>query len=438
MNLDLPDLRRLLATGTGVGIEIDDDVLRVAAVRVRPNGARLLGAATIAGFRERTAANWGAVYADFQKRTGTSHLAATVLLPRRDVIVRLVTLPGVAGRDLASAIEFQIDSLHPFAEEQAAFAWTRLGTSGAVLVAITRKETVERYVSLFSEAGVKVAGFTFSAAVLYSASRLLARPRAGGFLAFAPAGDSLEAYGESEARPVFSAAFDVPRERAAELAGAELRLDPGAEPVDVAALLPSPAGAPADYDFSRNALAYAAALAGACPRLALPINLLPAENRSSNSRAIYVPTFVLGAAAVLCVVALALISPVKDREYLRGLESETARLQPMARKSADLDRAIEATRAKTVLLDGFRRQSKAGLDALAAVNKLLEPPAYLSSLELGRDSITLSGSAERAEPLLKVFDNSSLFQASEFTVPLTPNGKMQIFRIRAARKAVTP
>ena len=436
MNLDFPELRRLLAIGTGVGIEIEDDVLRVAAVRVRPNGARLLGAATINGFRERTAAGWGAVCTDFLKRTGASHLAATVLLPRRDVVVRLLALPGVKDQDIASAIDFQIDSLHPFPEEQATYAWTRLGGGGAVLVAITRKDTLERYFGMFSEAGVKVAAFTFSAAVLYSASRLLARPPAGGFVAFAAAGEGLEAYGESEARPVFSAAFDVPRERAAELASAELRLDYDVEPVDIAALLPSPGGAPEDYDLSRNALAYAAALAGACPRLALPLNLLPAENRSSNSRVIYVPTVVLLAAALLSVAALASIAPVKDREYLRALETETARLQPLARKAGEIERTIEATRAKTRQLDDFRRRSKGALDALAEVNKLIEPPAYLTSLDLVADSITVAGSAEHAEPLLKVFDSSPLFQGSEFTIPLSPSGTMQMFRIRAARKGV--
>jgi hypothetical protein len=304
------------------------------------------------------------------------------------------------------------------------------------LVAITRKDTLERYFGMFSEAGVKVAAFTFSAAVLYSASRLLARPPAGGFLAFTAAGEGLEAYGESPARPMFSAAFDVPRARAAELASAELRLDSGVEPIDTATLLPSPGGAPPDYDLSRNALAYAAALAGACPRLALPLNLLPAENRNSNSRAMYVPTVVLLAAALLSVAALASIAPVKDREYLRGLEAETKRLEPMARKAGEIDRAIEATRAKARQLDDFRRRSKGALDALAEVNKLIEPPAYLGSLELVTDSITVAGSAEHAEPLLKAFDNSPLFQGSEFTIPLSPNGNMQVFRIRAARKGV--
>ncbi len=136
------------------------------------------------------------------------------------------------------------------------------------------------------------------------------------------------------------------------------------------------------------------------------MNLLPAENRRSNSRAIYVPAFVLAAAALLCAVALAAISPVKDREYLRALENETARLQPLARKAGEIERAIEATRAKARQLDDLRRHSKSALDALAEVNKVLEPPAYLNSLDMAQDSITIAGSAERAEPLLKMFDNS--------------------------------
>ena len=47
MNLELRELRRVLAAGTGVGIEIEDDLLRVAAVRVRPNGARLIMKAVV-------------------------------------------------------------------------------------------------------------------------------------------------------------------------------------------------------------------------------------------------------------------------------------------------------------------------------------------------------------------------------------------------------
>jgi hypothetical protein len=436
MTVDLAAMRRLLAAGAGIGVEIGREDLTVTAVRVRPSGARLLGAAMIAGFRERAAADWGSIYADFTRRAGARHLAATVLLPRSDVIVRLLTLPGVSNRDLASAIQFQIDSLHPFREEEVAYAWARVGGDGAVLVAITRKEVLDRYISLFAEAGVRIAAFTFSGAVLYSAARLVTRPPAGGFMMFAGTEEALEVYGESESKAVFSAALDLPRERATEFTAAELRLAPDVQPIDVAALLPAPKGAPEGFDFSRNALAYAAALAGACPRLALPLNLLPGEYRSSHSRLIYVPTAALAAMVLAGVVGIAAITPIEDRKYMRSLESEFGKFEPLARKAEALDRAIAAARERTRLLDGFRRRSKADMDAVLELTRILEPPGSLQSLDITRDSVVLSGSASQAALLLKLIDSSPYFQGSEFAGALTHSGTSDGFRIRAARKAV--
>ncbi|HEX8984083.1 MAG TPA: hypothetical protein VF767_01575 [Bryobacteraceae bacterium] len=429
-----PGIRKLAAFGSGIGVEIGGGDLTVAAARVRPTGARLLGAATIAGFRERAAAEWGAIYSDFIKRAGAGHLSATVLLPREEVIVRVLSLPGVADRDLAAAIEFQLDSLHPYQEDDAVVSWSRLGSGGAVLVAIARREVIDRYIGLFAEAGIKIAGFTFSGAALYSAMRLLNVPPSGGFVAFGGAGEEWEAYGESDAKPLFSAVFDEPLERAAVLATAELRLAPGAGPLSIEALLPTPQGAPEGFDLSRNALAYAAALAGACPRLALPVNLLPAENRRSHSRLMYVPTAVLAAAVLVCIAGLAAIQPVEDRKYMRALEVELRRIEPEARKAGTLERAIAATRERTLLLDDFRRRSHADLDAIAELTTLLAPPVFVNSIELSRDAVTINGIAERSEPLLKIIDGSKMFEASRFTVPLTRNGKLENFRVRAARR----
>ncbi len=436
MRVNVPQLRKWLAIGTGVGIEIGEQDLTVIVTRVRPSGTRILGAGTIARFQERPAAEWGAEYTGFMKRLGGSHLAATVLLPRRDLIVRVLNLPGVSDRDLPAAIQYQLDSLHPYGEDEAAHAWRRVGRGGAVLIAIIRRETLERYISLFVEAGIKVAGFSFSGAVFHSAARLLSAPPAGGFLAVYEGEDALEVYGESDARPIFSTAFELPRERAAALAAAELRLPAEVEPVELSALLPAPKPMPADYDFSRSTRAYAAALAGACPLLALPLNLLPPEHRASTSRAMFVPTAVLALLLVASLVALASITPIEDRRYLQAMEAEIARLEPQARKAGALDRAIDKTRARARLLDDFRRRSKADLDALAELNKVIQPPAFLNGLEMNRGTVVLNGQAEQAAPLLKAIDGSPLFQGSEFTVPIGRAGKNEVFRIRATREGV--
>ena len=148
---------RWLAWGTGAAIEIRPSELLVAVVRTRPSGATLLGAARIPDYRTRPAAEWGAELATFLRRHGAGHIAVTALLPRSEVIVRLVALPGVSPRDTEAAIRLQLDSLHPFSDEDAVFSWARLPKSPEVLVGIARRETVDSWSTLFAEAGVKLA-----------------------------------------------------------------------------------------------------------------------------------------------------------------------------------------------------------------------------------------------------------------------------------------
>src|SRR5260370_12692230 len=118
------DVRKLLAFGSGVGIEIGAADLEVAAARVRASRIHVLGRLSIADFAPRPAAEWGSQYARFLKSLGIGHLSATVLLPRRQVIVRQMALPGVANQDIPSAIRFQLDTLHPYGEEDVTWGWS--------------------------------------------------------------------------------------------------------------------------------------------------------------------------------------------------------------------------------------------------------------------------------------------------------------------------
>ena len=428
------DVRQLLAVGTGVGIEIGAEDLRVVMARVRPSGVTVLGAAVIAGFRERAVADWGAEYSSFLKAHGGSHLAATALVPRTEVIVRQVTMPGVPNRDLPSAIAFQVDSLHPYEENEARYGWARLPKTPSVVLGIGKAGMIERYADLFAEAGVKLASLTFSAAALYSGLRLLAVPPAAGFLAIAARNGRTELYGESPARPLLSAVVENGQERALAMVAAELRLPDEAQPVSIADLLPVPQRTPEGYDLSREALGYAAALAGACPRLALPLNLLPPERRATSSRAIYVPTAALGTVLAGLLIAFVAQGRMQERRHLEQLTAEIARLEPLASQVAEAEKAAGHSAAQIQLLDGFRRRTQSDLDVLAELTKLLAPPAWLSALDLTRDNVSLAGETEQAALLLRTLDNSKLFQNSEFTLPIARSGGLEIFRIRAQRE----
>lgn len=424
------EARDLLAFGSGVGVRIGDAGLEVVIARMRPTGARIVAAHTIERVRERPAAEWGREYSEFLARHGAGHLAATVLLPRRDVIVRQIAMPGVADQEIGTALGYQVESLHPYGDEEVAHAWMRVGPGGALLLGIIRKQTLDRYLDLFTEAGIACASFSFSAAILYAASRLLRRPEGAGCLARFES----ELYGESPAKALFSAEFDEAPERAEALARAELRLGEDIAAQNAIDLLTPPVTFPAGYDLSRNALAYATALAGACPRLAPSANLLPPERRSTSSRAMFVPTIALAVLLALVSIGFFVYSKYLDRSYLARLEAEIAALEPQARRAAVLETEIANTRARAQLLDNFRLHSKADLDALTELTQLLAPPTWCSSVELTRETVTVAGEAEQAAGLLKLLDSSPFFQNSAFAMPIAKTATVEGFRIRAERE----
>jgi hypothetical protein len=429
------DLRNLLAFGTGVGIEIRGQDLAVLLSHVRPNGARIVAANTIRGFRERLAGEWGSEYLKFLREHGGSHLAATVIAPKREVIVRQIALPGVAGKDMAQAIGYQVESLHPYGEEEVAVGWQRVSETGAALIGIMRKSVLDAYMEKFAEAGVAVACFTFSAAAMHGAIRLYGAPPARGLLAATETeSGEIEIYGESPARPVFSARFDMTMERAAALAAAELRLPPDTAPVKFAQALPGSEATANEIELTRTTLAYAASLAGACPRLAKAANLLPEERRSSNSRMIFAPTAALAASLLLVAGAVLGYSRIEEKRYLKTLAAESAKLEPQVSRIAEIDRALENARARARMLEEFRGRSKHDLDTLNELTRLLEPPIWTNYTELLRDSVTIAGEAEQAAPLLKLMDSSRYFRDSSFAIPIARMASSEVFRIRAARR----
>lgn len=426
-------LRQLLAFGTGVGIQVAGQDLEIAVARVRPRGIQVIGRTIIPRFRERQASQWGAEYAACLQKLGGSHLSATVLLPRRETIVRQISLRGVQSKDIEAAIHFQMDALNPYGDEEVFFGWMPLG-DGAVLVGIVKRETVERYLALFTEAGVAVGSFTFAAAAIHAAIRL-GPPPPPAFLALSEGTEhAVEVYGESSARPVFSAEFDLPPDKAAALAAAELRLDPETAPVSLQSLLPAPSVNPVENDLARNPMPYTVALAGACPRLSLAANLLPPERRVSSARGVLIPTAAL-AACLLMVLGATLAWPeFEQRQYLKRLDGEIARLEPQARRAVTLDHQIDRMRGRARLLDEFRSRTRSDLDALNELTRILPPPTWTSQIELSRDAAVISGEAEQAAPILKVLDASPLFHDSEFSgITKVPNA--ELFRLRTQRRA---
>ncbi len=406
--------------------------MQVAAVRVRPGGAPastiLRGGFGIENFPQQPAGVWGTDYATFLGKLGMRHVAATVALPRQDVIVRPLVLPGVSDKDLDGAVRFQMDGLHPYNDDDVFSRWVRLPGTSTVLVAVARKEIVERYAALFAEAGIKIRAFTCSAAAVYSALRLFGAPASREILAWddsAPGATSgVDFYGESPSRPLLSASFDLEFSRAAAAAGSELRIESQTQAVPLSALL----GA-------GPAVAYAAALMSACPRLSLPLNLLPAGMRQASSPMQWIPAAAMGAIVLLLAGALTAFPGFENRRFQRSLEAQIAAVSPRASRAGQIDKEIAADGGRIQLLDDLRHRPKADMDVLAELTRILPPPTWLKALEISPAQVVVDGETDQAAPLLKVVDGSPLFESSEFQMGPVPMPGGAMFRIKTNRKA---
>jgi Tfp pilus assembly protein PilN len=425
--------KNLLVVGTSVGIEISGADLNMVIVRARPNDTTVVAKASIHNFAQRAPADWGREFQELLHHHGQKHLSATVLLPRREVIVRLAGMPGVNKKDIPGALAFQIDSMHPYGDEPVSFAWAR-ADANTVLVGIIRKAVLDEYIALFQSAGIPVAGFTFSASAIYSALRLYSNPPRN-FLVMhveetedGPESPVVEIYGESESRPVFSAEFDMAPARAASLARAELRLtDAPAGALD--SILPLPSNV-----ITVSPVAYATALAALARWQAPYANLLPIENRTVHSRARLIPTLVLGLALVSVVAAWFAYWQFRDKWYLEKLQAQIAQIQQTAMRAEAVERRTADHRKRILLLDNYRKRSQNDIEVIAELSRILPPTVWASGIEVSEDSVMITGEGEQAAPLLKLIDASPLFHNSEFSMGVIRNLTGEAFRIRTFRR----
>jgi Tfp pilus assembly protein PilN len=423
--------RRALAFGTGFGIAIGERHLDAVIVRARPAGPTPVATTAIHDFRNRPAAEWGAELSKFVEAAGGKGLAATVLLPRAEVIVRTLHLPGVTDKDAANAIELQADTLHPWGDVEIAWGWSRAGHGAlkdTVVVGLTRMELLAAYETLFEEAGIPLAAVTFAPAVIHAALRIWNEAPASLLCFHADENQRTEIYGESEARAVFSAEFSLPLERALALARAELRMAPDHAARVLSEVLPGASSSSGD-------MAYAAAVAGSAPRAARFANLLPPARRASHARVQYLVPAILGTLVALALLTVFVILPaVEQKRYRADLEQAARGLEPAVLRAQTLERRINENRGRTQLLDEIRRRPQADLEVLNELTRLLPPPVWTTSVDIFPDSVVISGEADQAAPLLKVLDSSPLFQNSEFSLALTRTKQTEQFRIKTTRR----
>ncbi|MBI4460965.1 MAG: PilN domain-containing protein [Acidobacteria bacterium] len=474
---------------SGVGIELSEESFHAVAVKRQWKRVRVVDWLEIPQYRQLEPAECGQRYRAFLRKNGLKTPWTVVALPRSAALLRCLNFPPAVGKELARAVEYQLDALHPFEEgsvywdfaawqEPGNHFWQQAATeqeaSSArleVLVGIAPKKSVEETAAWFQEAGIGVSQFSPAAALLCGALW----PRQAGevsskspvlFLLKTGSG-SLELIGCAPGREFLWKEIKIPDaaaetvQRELELARSALRVEPeerpplvfwgeefpeslAAEDLGFTVLPMEEVFAPlrigaAGFRLRENAVGFAAALAAADhPGVPGPlsVNLLPAEKRLYRSPLAHLPTYALASLVVLLALALGERGTMQDWLYGRYLAREIQALQPQLAQVETAQAKNRGTLDRLVLLAGVKNSAVLPLEILQELTRLLPADTWLQLLQYEGDTITLSGTATSASGLLPTLAGSPYFEAPQFAsaITRTPEGK-EVFRIALRLRA---
>jgi len=470
---------------TGIGMDFQDGAFHATCVKRQWNHFRVVDHLEIADYRRLEPAECGRRYREFLAANGLKVPWTVVALPRSAVLLRSLRLPAAVEKDVAQAVAYQLDALHPFEEGGVYWdcaVWKRQEATESgqidVSVAIAQKPAVEEAAAWFREAGIAVSQFSVSSALLAGMfwSPCATFHKEQGFLLLDMTRESVELAGFAPGSGFLSREIppaqsedgtgNFPPAVLQELARArsELRIDPekrlplvlcgnnlpllsqkataglaedlALSPVSVEDLFPQ---VPTDHENFRlrdRTAGFAAALAAVDRALPLGINLLPEESRSYQSPLVYLPTYALAALVVLLATVLGLRGTVQDWLYSNYLEEQIAGLRPRLQEVERTQEESRETAERLALLRGARNAGRP-LEVLAELTRLLPRDVWLQQVQLDGDTVSITGLAGgSASGLLQTLSASPLLESPQFlsAIQRTQQGE-ENFRIGVRLRA---
>lgn len=461
--------RRWSLRRAALGVDVHRSSLYLACVRPGWGRRWLLATGVIADGLELGSPELGARLREFLEPLGVEEPLVVLGLPRRDVIVRPLSLPPVAAKNLPTVLTFQLAAYKPNEEEE--FCWDAAvaparGRLTASLALLSRRE-VERFAGRFAEAGHPVHRLTltqFSLLQLISHHRQAAAPR---LLVAHFMGSAVELAALANRQLLYSRSCALEETgETAELVLADirralsaLRWTDGEELlILLAGAPPQPLGSalaelgqverledwwPAMELDGREAGDFCGAVALGLDGLSWAgshrLNLLPRELRPPRRHWRHAPTYALLGANALLLLALGVRAPVQRTLILHTYREEIARLEQTTAEAEEVLAEQERDRQRLELLREFDLQAQQPLEVLRGIAERLPPDAWLSLFTYQRGQAEVVGSAKSASALLPVLQGSPQFEEAKFGGAVTrdPSGEER-FRIQLRVKGSNP
>jgi Tfp pilus assembly PilM family ATPase/Tfp pilus assembly protein PilN len=379
-------------------------------------------------------------------------------IPRREAMVRLISLPEAARENLHQVMQYEIDRYLPFGVDELFFDHHVMGpgrrprTIRVMLVAV-RKDRVEWYMKVLDKAHVRPAAIEISSTALVNASAHSTGDESKPFILVDVGDSGIEVNAVAGRNLVFSRFAACPDHGISGCVQEELdkALAQLQEEMQKPVPLPSPvvfsgkdsleeiiqglngrtefnfilASPPGKFLSSKGEvrrpfqLAAAVGLArGGLYRTPLSINLLPRSAEGQAARLSKRLTKVLIVLAVLAGLLWQGGRLVSQRLELQRIGKDIEQLKPSAEATFQLRQKAEKIGHQIQVLTHEVNKKQGSLTILRELTNLVPTSAWLSQFDYDEKKLVITGYAESASGLIPVLEASPLLEKVKFSAPI--------------------
>jgi Tfp pilus assembly protein PilN len=383
---------------------------------------------------------------------------ACIVLPRRAAMMTRVVLPAAARDNLGEVLSYEIENLVPLPKDEVHYQYVlreQRGERVEVLLASLPRTVVEEHTTLLEQAGLRVRSLELACTALADYILFCRGSEVGPLGLMIPEGDDLELALVHEHRLCSSQVMPMDRLTGGTLEQAFVRqlAEEQLQPSDVTMVgygLPNAVAEYAQWK-DEDLLAMAAgrlddddgrlagmdaavlpAIGGALAAVreqAVPLNLLPDDQRRAAEDGPSLATMGLASLALVLVLVFGLSMLVKERLLLRDVEAQVAELQPKVREVRSLQDEIDHIQEQLKIL-GSGEDVRA-TRVLRDLTELVPKEAYLTTLTLRQGKVTMDGQATLASDLITTLEKSKRFRQVQFSSPTTRAGDKERFALSA-------
>ncbi|MEJ2077049.1 MAG: PilN domain-containing protein [Acidobacteriota bacterium] len=432
---------------SALGIEIQADRLVMASVEKGLQDFQLKSYLIIDRFRELPRPELLARVQQFRSGNGFNSENITVGVPRDWVVIREIDLPLEVEENLDGVVRAQVEKLEPLEDAKSSYDFHVLTRDEelkriVLQVVMIRRDVVDELLDLFKELELYPAFVSFSTAGLQAilAAHEDGLPKNEGILVLRLQSGRVEMMASSSEQHICSEVMSMQEEPSAEAVLGQVAesLNPYADQFASFSKLYL-VGEWSEQQLSslksritdselltsrlhlkhkgvdRKTLGILLAAAGLGIRGLLRrgprYNLIPEERRVVNTRASLVPTYVLAIVLLAVLAALGTRSYFQQSALAAQVDSEIQGLQGEVNHVLGLRDEVETKRTEVEKLQKLLQDRQKTLAVMKDLTERIPNDAYLTSLQIQGEQLTMQGYADQASSLLPILAQSPFLES---------------------------